>query len=275
MVATLVLRLVGQGVLELDAPLSTYLPDAPFGQVTLRQLLSHSAGVPDFGREPSYAQLLFIQPGRVWTADEVVGLVADEDLDFEPGRRTSYSNTGYVLAGMAAEAAAGEPLAELLRQQVILPAGLDATYLEEMEDSPAMAVNGHFDIDGDGSPDNVAGVPYTALVTSGAAAGGISASAMDVLDFGTALFEGGLLSEGALAEMTSFQAGAAGQGLGLIRTTREGREIWGHDGALPGFSAAFGYLPQERVIVVAMSNQTGANVHTLIQRVLSEAAVDD
>ena len=267
-VAALVLQLVDDGLVELDRPFGEHLPDAPFGErVTVRQLLSHSSGIPDFGRRDDYARLVLIQPGRVWATDEVVEMVADQPLDFEPGSRTAYSNTNYSLAGLLAEEVTGRSLAELLRERISEPAGLDATFLEALEDSPRLAVNGHFDIDGDGQPNNVRGISYNALVTSGAAAGGLSANALDVLDFAAALFEGELLSDAALAEMLDPPSGS--YGLGIVRVTRAGHTIWGHDGALPGFSATFGHLPAEGVSFVVLANQTGANVHLLAEAALA------
>jgi D-alanyl-D-alanine carboxypeptidase len=266
-VAMLVLQLVEDGLVELDDQLATYLPEAPFaGQVTVRQLLSHTSGVPDFGVESQYAQLMIVQPARRWSSAEVLALVADLPLDFEPGTSTSYSNTNYTLAGMLVEEVGDGTLAELLRERILEPAGLEATYLEELEPAPAMAVSGHFDIDGDGEPDNVRHISYTALVTSGAAAGGMSANAADMLEFSAALAGGQLVSEETLSE--ALGAAEGGYGLGLVTTTRDDRQVWGHGGALPGFSAAFGHLPEEGVSVAALSNQTGANVNELMERAL-------
>jgi D-alanyl-D-alanine carboxypeptidase len=268
-VAVLVLQLVDEGLVELDQPVGSYLPDTAFAdEVTVRQLLSHTSGVPDFGRHSDYARLMLIQPSRSWSAREVLALVEDQPLDFEPGSRTAYSNTNYTLAGLLAEELTGQPLAELLRQRLIEPAGLSATYLEGMEAAPPMAVSGHFDINMDGQPDNVRGISYTSLVTSGAAAGGLSANALDMLDFAQALFKGDLLSESALAEAVDAEPGE--YGLGIIPATREGMLAYGHDGALPGFAAAFAYLPEVEISVVALSNQSGANVHGLIVDALAE-----
>lgn len=265
-VAVLVLQLVDDGLVELDERLASYLPEAPFAeQVTVRQILSHTSGVPDFGSQSEYAQLMIVQPARRWTAADVLALVADRPLDFEPGSSTSYSNTNYTLAGMLVEEVGGGTLAELLRERILDPAGLEAAYLDGLEPAPAMAVSGHFDIDGDGQPDNVRDIAYTSLVTSGAAAGGMSANAADMLDFAAALAGGQLVSEEMLSEAVR---ATDGYGLGLVTTIREDRQVWGHGGALPGFSAAFGHLPDESLSVVALSNQTGANVNELIERAL-------
>jgi D-alanyl-D-alanine carboxypeptidase len=270
-VAVLIMQLVADGLVELDATVSEYLPEMPFAdEVTVRQLLAHRSGIPDFGAQTGYAQLLLLEPGRRWTAEEVVSLVADLPLRFEPGSSMSYSNTNYSIAGLIAEEVTGEPLADLIRSRISQPGGLAATYLEELEPAPQMAVSGHFDINFDGEPDNVRGVPYTALVTSGAAAGGMSAPAGDLLEFGNALFGGELLDPDSLAEMTAGTDGS--YRLGIIRTTRSGRTVLGHDGALPGFSAAFGHLPEAGVTVVAMANQTGANVHALVESALAALA---
>ncbi|HVM30362.1 MAG TPA: serine hydrolase domain-containing protein [Candidatus Limnocylindrales bacterium] len=268
-VATLVLQLVDEGLVDLDEPAGAYLPEAPFaGQVTVRQLLSHTSGVPDFGRHEDYARLILLQPAREWTPTEVLALVEDQPLDFEPGSRTAYSNTNYTLAGMIVETTTGQPLADALRQRILEPAGMETTFLEGMEPAPEMDVAGHFDINMDGQPDNVRAISYTGLVTSGSAAGGLSSNALDMLQFSEALFRGQLVSHAALDEAVPAQPGE--HGLGIISASRDGMVAYGHDGALPGFAAAFAYLPEVEVSIVALSNQTGADVHGLISAALAE-----
>jgi D-alanyl-D-alanine carboxypeptidase len=266
-VATLLVQLSEDGLLDLDDLLADHLPAVPHGQlVTVRQLLQHTSGIPDFGALEEYRQGLLRNPGRTWQPQETLELVADLPLDFEPGSRWAYSNTNYVLAGLVAEAVSERPLAALLREHILGPLGLESTFLENLEPAPPLETSGHYDIDGDGRAENVRIIPYTALVTSGAAAGGLSASALDVLDFGSGLFDGELLSEEGLATLIATSAVSAGYGLGMARYERRGIEVWGHAGGLPGFTAFFAHAPGDGVTVVALVNQTGVDVTTLVER---------
>lgn len=270
--ATLILGLVEDGLIALDDTLDRHVPEAAHGErVTIAQLLDHTSGIHDFAALSEYRNSMLRSPGRTWAPADIVALVADRELDFEPGAGWAYSNTNYVLLGMAAERVTGEPLAALLRARIYEPLGLDSTYLDELEPSPPVAINGHFDVDGDGTPDNLRALPYTALVTSGAAAGGISASAHDVLDFASGLFGGELVAETTLSRMLEVAPPAQDYALGIDRQTVAGRTAWGHGGALPGFSTMLAHFPDERVTVIAMTNETGVSVDGVVARALEAA----
>jgi D-alanyl-D-alanine carboxypeptidase len=266
-IGALVVQLSEEGLLDLSETLESHLPGAPHaGEVTVRQLLDHTSGMPDFAAQAAYRAALLRAPGREWSPQEVVDLVASLELDFEPGTGWAYSNSNYLLLGMLAEEVGGEDLEVLLRERIIEPLGLGSTYLEGFEDSPELAVSGHFDLDGDGSPDNVRAIPYTALVTSGAAAGGISASALDVLDFATGLFSAQLVDRDGLAEMMAINPPSTRYGAGLALFQPGGIEGWGHSGALPGFSTLLVHSVTEEVTIVGMANESGADVGSLVAR---------
>lgn len=265
-VAVLLVQLAADGLVGLDDPLADYLSWAPHAEsVTLRQLLQHTSGLADFGGLAAYRQQLLLDPGRSWVPRETVELIDGLPLDFRPGNRWAYSNTNYTLAGLVAEEVAHEPLAQLLRERISQPLGLGATFLEELEDAPPIETTGHYDLDGDGRADSVGFVPYTALVTSGAAAGGLSAPASDVLEFVDALFDGRLLDDDQLATLVEPSTASSTYGLGISTFMRDGRLLYGHAGALPGYSALFVHAPQTGLTVAALANQTGADVQRLVE----------
>ena len=106
---------VAEGRLSLEDTVERWLPGIlPYGdQVTVRQLLNHTSGVPDYVVEPFVR--LYTDPQeqfRAWTPRELVALVADQPPEFPPGTAWSYSNTGYVRAGMIVEAASGDTLGQ-------------------------------------------------------------------------------------------------------------------------------------------------------------------
>lgn len=120
---TLILGLVREHRLELDAPVTTYLPDYP-SAVTIRQLLSHTSGVPDFVRRPDIMELL----KHPATPSEVVRDDCSGPLEFAPGSRFRYSNCGYLILGAVYERVTGESYAAGL-QRLISKAGLSDTGL--------------------------------------------------------------------------------------------------------------------------------------------------
>ncbi len=119
--ATAILMLAEQGKLALDDPVSRFLPTLTrAAEVTIRQLLSHTSGYQDYWPQ-DYVPPFMLQP---ITADKLLDLWARKPLDFDPGTQWQYSNTGYVIAGLIVEKAAGMPLVEFLRQRVFTPLGM-------------------------------------------------------------------------------------------------------------------------------------------------------
>jgi CubicO group peptidase (beta-lactamase class C family) len=130
--ATLVLQQVERGRIPLDAPITTYLPEYPAepgGRITVHHLLSHSSGIPNFSwRDYQATKLDTRQLGDTILAD-----MARRPLEFEPGERVDYNNTGFVLLGMILERVTGTDYCTLLRRQILEPAGMAASGCESFE----------------------------------------------------------------------------------------------------------------------------------------------
>jgi D-alanyl-D-alanine carboxypeptidase len=134
LVAAVVLRLVAEGRLSLEDPLERWLPGSlPYGdQVSIRQLLNHTSGVPH--NTATLEQALYAPgPGRLrtWTPQALVAMVADRPPDFPAGTAWSYSNTGYVLLGLVVEAASHRTLRQELGRHILEPLGLRDTALPD------------------------------------------------------------------------------------------------------------------------------------------------
>ncbi|HSJ45138.1 MAG TPA: serine hydrolase domain-containing protein [Euzebyales bacterium] len=201
-VATVVMQLADEHRLRLDDPLLRYVPASPWGDVSLRQLLRHTGGVPDHTLAAGFADALLDKPERRWTTAEVLDLVADRDRDFAPGTAYAYSNTGYVLLGQVIQAVTGQPWARVVRQRIIEPLGLGDTSIAGVDDPATDTISGWFDTSGDGFDDPVTG-PWPALDTTEGPAGALVSTAPDLVRFARALFEGDLVSRDARREMTT------------------------------------------------------------------------
>ncbi|MFJ7589274.1 serine hydrolase domain-containing protein [Streptomyces sp. NPDC097617] len=122
------LQLVEDGKAGLDDPISRWLPDAPHAdEITLRMLGASTSGLRDYVPDSKFLAALYADPFRQWTPDELVGISADHPLWYEPGTSWSYSHANFVLLGQALEKISGKPLAEVMKQQITGPAGLDNT----------------------------------------------------------------------------------------------------------------------------------------------------
>jgi D-alanyl-D-alanine carboxypeptidase len=276
-VATVALQLVQEGRLRLDQPLSEHLPGFPGAErVTIRQLLNHTSGIPDYSRTHGFSKQLLAHRDRRWTTAEILGLIAGRDRDFAPGTGYQYSNTDYVVLGQVIGAVTGSTWAQQVRRRILDPLDLADTYIAGAEPVPGGVLPGYFDADNDGDRENFeAGRPWPALETTEGPAGAIVSTVADLATFGDALFRGRLLAPTTLQQMTaegSHHPRNSNYGLGLeiwrpdYRTT-----VWGHGGFLPGFKSVLWYVPSRDLVIVALANDSLANPSDLAELALRTA----
>ncbi|MCB1706147.1 MAG: beta-lactamase family protein [Halioglobus sp.] len=128
-VATLLLTLVDEGRAGLDDTVATWLPEIPYGeQVTLGQLAQMTSGYPDYviGNE-AFGALLYDDPFRQWRPEELLALIADAPLFYEPGSNWNYAHTNYVILGLVLEEILGQPIADAMDERILGPLGLSNT----------------------------------------------------------------------------------------------------------------------------------------------------
>lgn len=135
--ATALLILVDQGVVGLDDPLATWLPELPDADaVTLRMLANMTAGYPDFVQSPDFGARFYADPFRNWTPKQQIDLGLATPRTFAPGTNWAYAHTNYVILGQALERIADMPLADLLRERVLDPLGLTNTVSAQTAEIP-------------------------------------------------------------------------------------------------------------------------------------------
>jgi D-alanyl-D-alanine carboxypeptidase len=260
----LLAQLQEEGLLSLDDSLGKWLPDLaatiPNGeQITLRQLATHTSGIPDYGEAVISAGAGDSEALRSgYTPEELVRLATENlPVDFMPGEpgQWHYSNTGYILLGMVLEAASGQSYAELLQNRIFSPLGMTNTELLEGTPRTGSIVDGYLTF------------PYENITTEwngsqGWAAGGIISSAADMARFARALMSGAVFNDAAtLAVMTDFieppenaavgSSGGAGYGIGLIEFAPG---LWGHRGQTIGFSSIVAMDPAREFLLIVLTN---------------------
>ncbi len=160
--ALLVAMLHDQGVLNIDDNIATWLPDtllaqiAYSDQITLRQLLNHTAGVYDYLDDETndiWRDAVFNNPELLKTDKYALQLALNYPAYFAPGEDFHYSNTGYLLAGLILDTVLGEHHHKALRQQVLIPFGLNNTFYNGIEKDNAEIISGYY-ITGDGETIN-------------------------------------------------------------------------------------------------------------------------
>ncbi|GGO46382.1 serine hydrolase domain-containing protein [Streptomyces lasiicapitis] len=256
--AVVMLQLVGEGKVRLDAPVETYLRGLVRGDgidgrdIKVRQLLQHTSGLPN------YVKYLADEP-RYYSPRDLLDAALQHKADFAPGKKWEYSNTNYVLAGMIIEKVTGHSVAEEIDRRIIKRAGLRHTYFPAPGDVTIREPHPKgYDRDAAGAPLDV-----TEFDPSwGWAAGQMISTNSDLNRFYGALLHGDLLRPAQLAEMRkTVPAGApfaegARYGLGLVSTPLScGGVYWGHGGSTTGYETRGGVTIEGRTANVAVTTQ--------------------
>ncbi|WP_433186029.1 serine hydrolase domain-containing protein [Actinoallomurus sp. CA-150999] len=271
--ATLVLSLVADGRIDLDAPIDRYLPGVlPYSEpITVRQLLQHRSGLFDYG------SVLWPDPKTVarsryrdYAPADLVRIATREPLQFTPGRQFLYSNTDYVLLGMLVEKVTGDSYAHQLSRRVLDPAGLRHTY--PAGHGPRLRQPSARGYEAVYSSTRLTDLT-TFNMSAAWASGDIVSTTHDVNLFYSALLGGRLVPPALLRQMQQTQPAFPGftYGLGLGHTEMCGRQVWGHQGGVPGYGTYSFTSPQgPRQITISvnrslrLSPAAGKEINALI-----------
>jgi D-alanyl-D-alanine carboxypeptidase len=237
------LHLVQEGRLGLDDTIGQRLPTLPaaWASVTIRQMLNHTSGLPDYTRSDAFAKQARTDPRGYVAPTEIVGWVRNEPLEFAPGSKYEYSNTDNIVVGLVAEAITGSPYGTLLQDIVFGPAGLTQTTFPTRRLSlPAPFIHGYVVSPGE-KPQDVT----TYLSPSGAwASGAIVSTPSDLsafirADLGQRFF-GAAEQEQQMRFVPGSSSppgpGANAAGLALFRYTTPCGVVYGHTGSFPGYA---------------------------------------
>jgi D-alanyl-D-alanine carboxypeptidase len=254
-------QLVGAGKLRFGDRIGKYLPRLParLRSITVAQLLDHTSGLGDFFGDPGYERL---RP-RLTTLGAYLPLVIRERLQFKPGTRWAYSNSGFLLAGLVIEKVSGERYDEYVARHVWKRAGMTHTGCYERSRLPAFAAIGYQD----GGASNT-----STLAPVGTSAGGCYSSARDLLTFAQALEGGRLVSRALTKTITTPKVQAPGGGYGYGFGTRNGGTIW-HNGGAPGAAGELDINPRLGIVAVTLGNVSPPRVFPVVDATLNALRV--
>ncbi|MFD0343923.1 serine hydrolase domain-containing protein [Streptomyces sp. NPDC127117] len=256
--AVVVLQLVAEGKIALDADVDTYLPGLVRGKeidgrrITVRQLLQHTSGLPDYGMHIDDDELRH----RYFEPRELLDIALRYKADAAPGKTWGYSNTNYLLAGLIVQKVTGRPLAEEIDRRIIKRVGLRHTYFPAPGDKTIREPHpqGYHRSPADGPLRDFTEIDPSA----GWAAGQLISTDSDLNRFFGALLAGRLLPAAQLAEMrTTVPAGTSGLRYGLGLTSRPlpcGGVYWGHGGDIPGYETRGGVTEDGRAVNVTVTS---------------------
>ena len=239
-VAVLIMKMVEEGKVKLDEPIETYLPGIVKGQgvdgkkITVRQLLQHTSGLPDFGdgQLDSFA----IRNDYVSPRDVLDGVLS-RPAQFAPGAKFQYNNANYIVLGLLAERVAKRPITEQIETKIVKPLGLKHTYMPTPGEKTIRGKHPHGYHTRDGKPGKLEDITE-ADPSWEWAAGSMISTPSELNKFMRPVFDGSLLSQASISEMKkSVPAPEMGgeYGLGLIGYKSSCGVVWGHSGNNPGF----------------------------------------
>jgi CubicO group peptidase (beta-lactamase class C family) len=246
--AASILLLQQRGKLNIDDAVKVYIPDAPstWDKITIFNLLTHTSGIPSFTRFPEYRSMKPFPK----TPEQMVALFRDKPLDFDPGAKWSYSNSGYILLGYLIEKISGQKYGDFVQANIFKPLGMvDSGY-----DSNAAIIQNRASgyIPESGGFLNAHYIDMTIPFSAGA----LYSTTDDLLRWERGVFGGKLLSPELAKKMTTPFKDKYALGLGV--DDLNGHPVIGHTGGMEGFNTSLTYFPDDKLTVIVLGNINGA-----------------
>ncbi|WP_420470598.1 serine hydrolase [Brevundimonas sp. FT23042] len=246
--AVAIVQLREQGLVDIDAPIRNWFPDAPasWSAITPRHLLTHTAGVPNVTDLDAFQTYKMQET----TPEATIALFRDLPLDFQPGEGWSYSNSGYLLLTAIVEKASGQSYADYLAQHLFRPLGMSDTGYDDSSVILPRRASGY-------TPTRTRGVinaEYVNMVVP-QGAGGLYSTTRDLLKWEQGLFGGRLLTPESLTLLTT--PGRNDYAFGLIVKPAGDGAIVQHSGGIEGFNTWMGRDTGSEMTVIVLGNLNG------------------
>ena len=272
-----ILKLYEEGKIDLQAPLTKYLPEKYSRHITeahrinIQMLLNHTSGIPEYNFQPDYVARLLQHPDYPFVAEDYLKYIAGKPFDFEPGSKYSYRNTNYVLLALIADAITGDH-ASYLTEVIFKPLGLVNTFYRNDKNylSYPELINTYWDRYSNSTLENVSKMQRYNVVTL-IGDDGIVATPVDAVKFLRGLMEGYLLQPSTLELMKTWSKDSKGNptyGLGLDYTLFQGEIAYGHSGGGIGAGCNLYYFPKQNIYLFI-----GINLGTVTDSPIHKAAI--
>lgn len=242
-----ILLLEERGKLSLDDHVKKYLPDAPssWDAITIFNLLTHTSGIFNYTALPDFTTTM----ADPLTPAQIIAKVRDRALDFEPGSKMSYSNSGYIVLGMIIEKVSGESYESFLRKNLFDPVGMKDSGYDSYKTVIAHRASGYAR-----GPNGLANAAYMDMSLP-YAAGALYSTTEDLLRWEQALFGGKVLKPASLQKMTTPNKGD--YALGVVVREQDGHRVVQHNGGINGFNTFLAYYPDSHITIAVLGNVNG------------------
>ena len=260
--ATAIMMLVEQGKVGLDDPLIKYFPNAPakWNEVTIRELLSHTAGFTDYPEKFDFR--------KDWTEDELLKMVEGIPLAYPPGTKWEYSNLGYLTLGLLIHRVTGEFYGDFLQERIFKPLDMKTTRIISEADIVPNRAAGYRLVKGE-----LKNQEWVAPMVNTTADGSLYFSVLDLAKWDAALYTEKLLKHSSLdlmwtpVKLKNGQPNKEGYGFGWVVGSRHGHRVVHHDGAWQGFKSAIARYVDDRLTVVVLANLAEAELGEIAEHV--------
>jgi CubicO group peptidase (beta-lactamase class C family) len=261
----LVLQLVQEGKIKLEGKLTDYLPDYrkdTGDRITIHQLLNHTSGIPSYTGLPNFLQDVSRNP---YSVSDFVKKYASGDLEFDPGTKWNYNNSGYFLLGAIVERVTGKPYEQVLKERILDPVGMKNTGYDHYDTILAKRASGY-----EKRPGGFINAPYLDMSLP-YAAGSLYSTVEDLYLWDQALYTEKLLSP-QLKEVM-FKPGLANYAYGwIVRKPPLGAQgesvtIIEHGGGINGFNTLISRMPESKNLIVLLNNTGGTKLGEMSQKI--------
>jgi CubicO group peptidase (beta-lactamase class C family) len=254
--ATAVMMLVEDGKIRLDDPVGKYLSGSPasWNNVTVRNLLTHTSGIPDYESDSvTKKDAAFVNLRNDYTEDELFTKFSGLPLDFPPGSKWSYSNSGYVILGILIHKVTGQFYGEVLQERIFRPLGMTSTRIISEADIILNRAAGYRVVNGE-----IKNQEWVSPTLNTTADGALYTNVLDMAKWDAALDAEKLLKKGSLDRMWSAvrlnDGKTAPYGFGWDVTEVNGHRLIEHGGAWQGFTTQISRYVDDRFTVIVLTN---------------------
>ena len=258
-----ILQLKEQGKIDLDAPMTKYLPSKYSryiknpSSVTIRMLLNHTSGVPEYNEAPAFVSKVILHPLQNFSSEDCLKGINGMDFQFSPGSKYKYTNTNYLLLSLIGDAITGDHAA-YIQKNIFKPLGLnncyygkDLNYLKGL-----LLPQSYWDVFNNGIAINA--TPFQQMtVACSKGDDGIVCTTTDAVKYLKGLIEGKLLNEGSMKDLMEFvkdEKGNKRYSMGMIYFDLGGLPAYGHGGGGIGAGCGLLYIPSHKVYVFMATN---------------------
>jgi CubicO group peptidase (beta-lactamase class C family) len=260
--ATAVMMLVEEGKVGLEDPLTKYFPDAPasWTQVTIRELLSHTAGFTDYPKTFDFR--------KDYTEADLIKIVEGIPLAFPPGTKWSYSNLGFLTLGVVIHKVTGEFYGDFLQERIFRPLGMSTTRIISEADIVPNRSAGYRIVKGE-----LKNQEWVSPTLNTTADGALYFSIVDLAKWDAALYTEKLLKRSSLEQMWTVaklkdgKSNSGDYGFGWSIETKNGHHVVDHGGAWQGFRTQISRYVDDKITVVVLANLDEAKPRTIADHV--------